>query len=100
MALLQGGGQNLPSPCVCYPKDPMWNRVKTGSKYLFQAFRQITSRVFSSSKQLRKDYYAKKLKETKKDMRKTWKILKSAMNQPTKANPIEKLLFNDEKLTE
>ena len=29
MAVLQGGGQNLPSPCVCYPKDPMWNRVKT-----------------------------------------------------------------------
>ena len=30
MTLLQGGGgggQNLPSPCVCYPKDPMWNRV-------------------------------------------------------------------------
>ena len=30
MAVLQGGGggQNLPSPCLCYPKDPMWNRVK------------------------------------------------------------------------
>ena len=28
MAVLQGGEQNLPSPCVCYPKDPMWNRVK------------------------------------------------------------------------
>ena len=26
--VLQGGGQNLPSPCVCYPKDLMWNRVK------------------------------------------------------------------------
>ena len=27
MAVLQEGGQNLPSTCVCYPKDPMWNRV-------------------------------------------------------------------------
>ena len=27
-AVLQRGGQNLPSPCVCYPKDPMWDRVK------------------------------------------------------------------------
>ena len=26
MAVLQG--QNLPPSCVCYPKDPMWNRVK------------------------------------------------------------------------
>ena len=33
-------------------------------------------------------------------MKKTWKILKSAMNQPTKANPIEKLVFNDEELTD
>ena len=32
MAVLQGGRQNLPSPCVCYPKDPMWNRVKTIQK--------------------------------------------------------------------
>ena len=22
MAVLQGGGQNLPSPCLCYPKTP------------------------------------------------------------------------------
>ena len=28
MAVLQGGRQNLPSLCVCYPKDPIWNRVK------------------------------------------------------------------------
>ena len=56
--------------------------------------------MFNSLKQLRKDYYTKKLKETKGDMKKTWKILKSAMNQPTKANSIEKLVFNDEELTD
>ena len=28
MAVLQGGRQNLPSPCVCYPNNPMGNRVK------------------------------------------------------------------------
>ena len=32
MAVLHGGGgQNLPFPCMCYPKDPMWNRVKRES---------------------------------------------------------------------
>ena len=50
--------------------------VKTGSKYLYQAFRQIGSRVFSLLKHLRKDYYTKKLDETKGDIKKTWKILK------------------------
>ena len=74
--------------------------VKTASKHLFQTFRQIRSRVFSSLKQLRKDYYTKKLKETKGDTKKTWKILKSSINQATKANPIEKLVFNDEELTD
>ena len=29
MAVLQGGGQN--PPCVCYPKDPMRNRVNISS---------------------------------------------------------------------
>ena len=29
MAVLQWGGQNLlRPPCVCYPKDTMWNMVK------------------------------------------------------------------------
>ena len=45
MAMLQGGGQNLPSPCVCYPKDPMWNRVKwsfwlqSGEKFLLKPWK-------------------------------------------------------------
>ena len=30
MAVLQGDGQNLPSQYVCYPKDPIWNKVKNG----------------------------------------------------------------------
>ena len=39
MAVLQGGGQNLPSPCVCYPKDLMWNRVK--SHYLQENLKML-----------------------------------------------------------
>ena len=56
--------------------------------------------MFSLLKQLRKDYCTKKLEEYKGDMKKTWTILKSAMNQSTKAHAIEKLLFNDEELTD
>ena len=33
-------------------------------------------------------------------MKETWKILKRAMNLPTKADPIEKLVFNDEELND
>ena len=69
--------------------------VKTGSKYLYQAFWQIRSRVFSLLKHLRKDYYTKKLDETKGDMKKTWTILKNAMNQNIKANSIEKVVIRN-----
>ena len=55
MAVLQGGGQNLPSPCVCYPKDPMWNRVKKLeveilSYVLFKHYMFLQTRTFSSLK--------------------------------------------------
>ena len=32
MAVLQGCGQNLPSPYVCYPKDPIKDRVNDKRK--------------------------------------------------------------------
>ena len=74
--------------------------VKTGSIYLYQAFQQIRSRVYSLLKRLRKDYYAKKLDETKGDMKKTWKILKNAMNQDIKANSIEKVVIRNTEITD
>ena len=74
--------------------------VKTGSIYLYQAFRQIRSKVYSLLKCLRKDYYAKKLDETKGDMKKTWKILKNAMNQDIKAYCIEKVVIRNTEITD
>ena len=74
--------------------------VKTGSIYLYQAFRQIRSRVYSLLKRLRKDYYAKKLDETKGDTKKTCKILKNAMNQDIKANSIEKVVIRNTEITD
>ena len=48
MAVLQGGGQNLPSPCVCYPKDPMWNRVKNATDVA--TFESFISEIPKTSK--------------------------------------------------
>ena len=33
MAVLQGAGQNLPSPCVCYLKDPMFFKCTAQSLF-------------------------------------------------------------------
>ena len=48
---------------------------------------------------LKQDYYIKKLDETKGDMKKTWKILKNAMNQNIKANSIEKVVIRNTEIT-
>ena len=56
--------------------------------------------MFSLLKHLRKDYYTKRLDETKGDMKKTWKILKNAMNQDIKANSIEKVVIRNTETTD
>ena len=61
MAVLQGGGQSLPSPCVCYPKDPMRNRVNKSvamattlitvhCKLKVRKFHQPTANRFSTAR--------------------------------------------------
>ena len=35
MAVLQGGPAESGPQCVCYPKDPMLNRVKSVKVYIF-----------------------------------------------------------------
>ena len=74
--------------------------VKTGSKLLYQAFLQVKSRVFFKLNKLRRDYYAKKIDETKGDMKKTWKVLKNAMNQDPKTNTIQKVTYIDKEITD
>ena len=44
--------------------------VKTGSKILHQAFRQIRGKVHCTLNKLRTEYYTKKLNETKGDTKK------------------------------
>ena len=55
--------------------------------------------MYSLLKRLRKDYYAKKLDETKGDMKKTWKILKNAMNQDIN-NSIKKVVIRNTEITD
>ena len=73
--------------------------VKTGSKILHQAFRQIRGKVYHTLNKLRTEYYTKKLNETKGDMKKSWKVMKNAMNQDTKSNSIDRILFQDGVIT-
>ena len=51
MAVLQGGRQNLPSPCVCYAKDPMWNRVKCANKLISDHITNLDRYKYCNRKQ-------------------------------------------------
>ena len=61
MAVLEGFGQNLPSPCVCYPKDPMWNKVSGAKFYFFSCSKHIRIGLFSlnARQNLRINLFAK-----------------------------------------
>ena len=47
---------------------------QSGSKYLHQAFQQIRNKVTFGIRNLRSDYYSKKIKESIGDIRSTWKF--------------------------
>ena len=69
---------------------------KTGSKYP----RQIKHRVTYKLRSLKSEYYCKKIKENQGDMKGTWKILKQAMNKEAKQTDTDKILVNDEEITD
>ena len=43
-------------------------------------------------RKLRSDYYSKQIEENSSDMKRTWKILKQAMNKECKAVTIDKIV--------
>ena len=60
---------------------------KTGSKYLWQAFQQITRRVTYTVRKLRADYYQTLA---------TSRILKQVINRDTKSGDIERICHSGE----
>ena len=72
---------------------------KTGSVYLRQAFQQMRNKVNYSLRKLRSDYYTRKIEENKNNLRNTWKILKSVINETSKCSSIEKIRVHNTEIT-
>ena len=66
---------------------------KTRSKYLHQAFQQIRNKATYDIRKIRSDYYSKKIKESSRDMRSTWKILKRSLITITSPQVSMKLIW-------
>ena len=49
---------------------------------------------------LRKNYHSGKIEENKGNRRNTWKILKQAMGQGNKTNTLDKILYNNQEISE
>ena len=62
---------------------------ETGSNYLRQATQRLIHKVTYMLRKLRSDYYSKQIEENRGDMKRTWKILKQAMNKESKTVTIE-----------
>ena len=94
---LKGKGRQLPYLTdeikqLCSQRDYIKKKaIKTGSIYLWQAFRQLRNKVIHSLRNLRRDYYTRKIKENKRNLKNTWKILKHAIGKETKKVSIDKI---------
>ena len=64
---------------------------KTGSPILRQAFQQIRNKVQYRIRKLRADYYSKTMEQNKGNLRKTWKVLKQALNKDVKVTKINQI---------
>ena len=73
---------------------------KTGSNYLRQASQRLTHKVTYMQKKLRSDYYSKQIEENNGDMKRTWKILKQAMNKKSKTVTIDKIVRDNHEITD
>ena len=69
---------------------------QTGSKYIFQAYQQVRSKVSCGIRKLRSDYYYKKIEESTGDLKTTWKILKEVINKDQKTAEINKINVDSE----
>ena len=73
---------------------------KTGSRYFYQAFLNIKTKLKRLLYKLRKNYYSQNIEECKGDMKDTWKVLKHAIKQPCKSSNIEKIQHMGNEITD
>ena len=68
---------------------------KTGSKYLRQAFQQVRNKVDYTLRNLKSEYYTRKIEENKNNLKNTWKVLKQVVNKGGKSSSIHKLKIRE-----
>ena len=73
---------------------------KTGSNYLRQASQRLTHKVTYMLRKLRSNYYSKQIEENSGNMKRTWKILKQAMNKESKTVTIDKIVSDNHEITD
>ena len=73
---------------------------KTGSNYLRHASQQLTYKVTYMLRKRRSDYYSKQIEENSGDMKRTWRILKQAMNKESKTVIIDKIVSDNHESTD
>ena len=71
---------------------------KTGSKYLRQAFQQVRNKVDYILRNLKSEYYTRKIEEN--NLKNTWKVLKQVVNKRGKSSSIDKLNIKETEIVD
>ena len=73
---------------------------KTGSKYLRQAFQQVRNKVDYTLRNLKSEYYTRKIEENQNNLKNTWKLLKQVVNKGGKSSSIDKLKIKETEIVD
>ena len=67
---------------------------KTGSNILRQAYNHIRSKINSTLRKLRKNYYTNGIQINEENLKNTWKVLKEAIGQNDKTCSVDKIVID------
>ena len=73
---------------------------QTGSKYIFQAYQQVKSKVSCGIRKLRSEYYTKKIEDGTGDLKTTWRILKEVTDKDQKTAEIKEINVDGQTVTD
>ena len=86
---------------MMYQRDYLKSKpYKTGSKYLRQAYQHLRNKVCYSLRNLKVDYYTKKIQEASGNIKNTWNVLKKLTTETSKVGNIQKLITDGAEITD
>ena len=86
---------------LMFRRDSLKKRaIKNNSIVCWEAYRKIRNEVNRAIRDKKREYFITNIEESRNDIKKTWKVLNTAMSRTSKITTINKLTVNEEDITD